>query len=127
MSDQSQTVTVAANFQMVHKGFYVQNIWLPAREADKELASSVAWFSALELLYEYEGQLIYPNGDTYDVPDIAEVFVDPENRWMRNFLEADERNGQPKRFSGKYERLRLIELYCRLIPMEPWAGQVSAQ
>ncbi len=121
-----ESMQVAANFQLVHKSFYVQRIWLPAREADKEFATSVAWFSALELLYKYDGQLIYPNGDPYEVPDIAEVFVDPENRWMRNFLEADSRGSLPKRFSGKHERLRLIELYCRLIQMEPWSEQMSA-
>lgn len=126
MTNDNQPFNVAANFQLVQKSFYIQRVWLPAREADKDLLSSVAWFSALELLYEYEGQLSFPNGDPYDVPDIAEVFVDPENRWMRNFLEPDESGKLPKRFSGKHERLRLIELYCRLIPLEPWSTQKSA-
>lgn len=122
----SHKITVAADYQLVQKSFYVQDIWVPAREANKNLLSSVAWFKALELIYNYAGLLEFSDGRTYDVPDIAEEFVDPENRWMRNFLDADCSGNMPKHFSGKYERLRLIELYCRLIPLEPWSGQMSA-
>ena len=43
------------------------------------------------------------------------MFNDPQNRWMSHFLQADESGDAPASYSRKTERLRMIELYCRLV------------
>jgi hypothetical protein len=50
---------------------------------------------------------MYP--DIYD-----ELFPDVTNKWMRNFLRCDGTGEYPKSYSSHYERLRVVELYCRL-------------
>lgn len=68
----------------------------------------------MDLINDYDGLLFYPNGYPYNVPVIEDIFEPTENRWMSDFLAADETGNHPKRFSPKLERLRMIELYCRL-------------
>ncbi|WP_156882983.1 hypothetical protein [Rhodovulum sp. P5] len=127
MNDAFHPIIVAADFQLVQKPFYIERVWKPARAANKNLPSSVAWLNALELVYSYHGKLRHLDGSEYDVPEIDAIFVDGENRWMRNFLEADATGAAPRRFSRQFERLRLIELYCRLIERgEWWNGPIPA-
>lgn len=118
MKDEQHVIFVAPNHKLVLKPFYRDQVWLPAREANKDLGSSKAWLSALELIYDYHGMLYFNDGSEYPTPDIPEVFVDHSNRWMRNFLKAKACGKEPKHYSKLIERLRIIELYCRLIRQE---------
>lgn len=118
MRDDSRAIFVAPNHKLVLKPFYRDQVWLPAIDADQDLGSSKAWLSALELIYDYHGMLYFNDGQEYPTPDIGEVFVDQSNRWMRNFLKAKDGGTEPKHYSNKIERLRIIELYCRLIKQE---------
>ena len=113
-------ILVAANYQLVNVGFYRERVWLPAREADKDLPSRMAWLDALYLIYDYEGRLYFSDKRPYNPPEIEEVFTDPSNRWMSYFLQADETGNRPALQSRKFERLRMIELYCRLMKSERW-------
>lgn len=107
-------IVVLSNHQLVNKVCYRESVWLPAIEANEELAGRGAWLSAITLVYDYADHLYYRNGKRYKVVDIDEEFPDGQNRWMTNFLEADGTGNAPATYSRKYERLRLIELYCRL-------------
>ncbi|WP_299873327.1 hypothetical protein [uncultured Sulfitobacter sp.] len=118
MKEEQIAIFVAPDHKLVLRSFYREHVWLPAREANEDLGSSKAWLSALELIYDFHGMLFFNDGLEYPTPDIPEVFVDHSNRWMRNFLKAKSDGTEPKHFSNKIERLRIIELYCRLINQE---------
>lgn len=122
MKDEKHAVFVAPDHKIVLRSFYRDQIWRPARALNEDLSSSTAWFSALELIYDYEDVLYFSDGQKYPLPDLGEEFVDLSNRWMRNFLEANEEGTGPKHYSNKIERLRIIELFCRLIRQE---GELS--
>lgn len=104
--------TVPTKYQLRDKAYYVRRVWSPARSAARNLTGRRAWADAMELLYDHEDEIAWKNGDPYRVPDIDGVFADPDNRWMSLFLEADASGTAPRRFSQKFDRLRLIRLYC---------------
>ena len=112
--DHADRILVAADHQLVSKSFYINRVWGPAREAHKDLRGRTAWFNALTLPYDFDGRLYYPDRRPYHPPDIEEVFRDPQNRWMSRFLKADETGQAPAHYCRDLEKLRLIELYCRL-------------
>lgn len=113
-------ILVAADYQLVNIGFYRERVWKPAVEADKDLPSRMAWLDALGLIYDYDGRLFFPDGRDYHPPEIDDVFADASNRWMSYFLKADESGEEPASQSRKFERLRMIELYCRLVRLHQW-------
>lgn len=116
----STQILVAADHQLVSKAFYRERVWKPARAAHQDVRSRAAWLSALTLLYDYDGRLYFRDGRPYHPQDVDEVFTDPDNRWMTNFLKADESGNSPASLSRMFERLRMIELYCRLLEEEEW-------
>lgn len=118
-------ILVAADFQLVHREFYTENVWRPAKRAHEQLQSRTLWLSALTMIYDYDGQLYFADGRPYHAKDIDEVFTDPSNRWMTDFLESDNSGNLPRRISRKLERLRMIELYCRLAGGFDWAKIAS--
>lgn len=99
---------VPADWQLRDKGFYITHIWRPA--ASKNIAR-VPWLDALTLIYRFDGQVFLQSGRPFHIPEIDDVFVDPENRWMSHFLEADESGLRPKRICRVLPKLRLIALY----------------
>ncbi|MEM1149932.1 MAG: hypothetical protein AAGI03_05145 [Pseudomonadota bacterium] len=114
------TFVVAADHQLVTRTFYVGQVWRPARRQDAVIGSRANWRTALHLVDDYYGRLFHTNGQPYHYDEINDVFDDPRNRWMGYFLEADEAADYPARFCIKLERLRLIELYCRLVDDQDW-------
>lgn len=111
-------VLVASDHQLVNKAFYRDQVWKPALKAHEDLRSRTAWLNALTLIYDYDGRLYFRDGRPYQPQDIDEVFNDPQNRWMSNFLKADPTGQRPVQTSRLLERLRMIELYCRLVESE---------
>jgi hypothetical protein len=111
-----QKIYVLADHQIANRRIYREKIWAPAREMHGEVGSYANWLIVLEEIYEYDGQLYFTDGRPFRHPEIVELFPDICNRWMAYFLEADETDTAPKRYSKPmtYDRLRLIELYCRL-------------
>ncbi|MEM7547699.1 MAG: hypothetical protein AAF367_19405 [Pseudomonadota bacterium] len=121
-NDHQERIFVASDFQLVNRGFYRTRIWGPARELTAEIGGVSKWTYALTMLYEVDERLYHSIGGFYPLAEIDEVFGQHAERWMRNFLEADESNQAPARYTHLLERLRLIELYCRLIKDQPWAS-----
>jgi len=109
------TITVAGDFDLVRKSFYIDKVWKPALQVHEDIGSCARWLDALTMLYDYDGRLYFSNGKPYRHEEITDIFDDHDNRWMGLFLEADASGVRPKRFSRKLERLRLIELYTRLL------------
>ena len=110
--------------------FYRFEIWIPARREHQYIGSRRKWLLALQLIYEKEHLIFYRNGSDYTAPDIEEVFEpketkrrkeeDPNNdmKWIDTFREGKPGTEEPLRFSRKYERLKLIYLYCKLRELE---------
>jgi len=118
---QSQII-IARDRELKDKRFYVRRIWLPARH-EAQFFRSRAWLDALTLLYDVSEYIYDAEGALFPVPEVDEVFRDHDMRWMRLFLEADASGAAPKRYSHKLDRLRLIELYCRVRQMMDNAPQ----
>ena len=113
-------IIVLSNHHLINKVIYKNCVWLPARSVHEELPGRASWLEALGLVYEYDGRLFFKNGKKYRLPEIDTVFTDPQNRWMTTFLKADETGADPACRSHQFERLRLIELYCRLRNNDTW-------
>jgi len=115
-----EPIFVLSNHQLVNKVTYRNHVWVPALQAHAELPSRAAWLEALPLIYEYTDRFFFKNGKRYMPSDIDTIFRDPQNRWMSNFLKADGSGMAPASYSHQYERLRMIELYCRLRGNDNW-------
>ena len=109
MPTNTRTFTLPADWQIRDPAFYRTRIWEPARA--KKIAR-VPWLDALTLIYRYDGQIFWQSGRRFEIPEIDDVFSDPENRWMSHFLEVDRTGTAPKRFCRTLPKLRLIALYC---------------
>ncbi|GAB5470451.1 MAG: hypothetical protein Kilf2KO_34810 [Rhodospirillales bacterium] len=116
MSQTIPSFIVPANWQLRDPGFYRERIWRPARA--KGIAR-VHWLDALTLIYRYDGQIIWQSGRPFVIPEVDEVFRDPENRWMSSFLEADASGSSPARYCRVLPKLRLIALYCDITARIP--------
>ena len=112
MTIQRYHFTVLTDGQIVHRGIYRTQIWRPALREHRHLVGRRAWLDALATLYDFHESFFWPNGRPYVVPDIDEVFPDPENRWLSAFLKADASGNAPAFYCRSKERLRLIALYC---------------
>lgn len=118
MSEALQTkprIIVAADHQLVNKEFYTEQVWKPGREAAKAFNGRSAWRFALTLVDDYAGQLYQSDGSRYFHDEIPDIFPDVTMRWIDYFLAADASGEKPKSYSRQFERLRIIELYCRLV------------
>ncbi|MEP1518722.1 MAG: hypothetical protein ABJK17_00460 [Ascidiaceihabitans sp.] len=114
------TIYVLPNHHLVDKAIYRNCAWGPARKVQTELSGRASWIHAFPLIFEYSDQLYYTDGSKYDPPEIDEVFPDAQNRWMSDFLKTDKTGKAPATYSHRFERLRIIDLYCRLRENNPW-------
>ena len=110
------TFTVLADWEIRNPEIYQARIWAPARA--KKIAR-VPWLDALTLIYAYEHRVFWPSRRPFDLPDIDNVFPDPENRWMSIFVQADATGRAPRRHCRIIPRLRLIALYCDITAERP--------
>ncbi len=98
-----------------NRQFYRRKLWKPARlEHEESIQSRRGWLDALTLLYDHHELLLRHDGTPFEVPDVDDLFEDPDMRWMSNFLASSPCGTQPKHYSRKYERLEVIYLYCLL-------------
>lgn len=109
MPADTRTFTLPADWQIRDPAFYRARIWEPARA--KRIAR-VPWLDALTLIYRYDGQIFWQSGRRFEIPEIDDVFSDPENRWMSDFLAAAPDGTAPSRQCRVLPKLRLIALYC---------------
>ncbi len=68
-----------------------------------------------DVLYHYHGDLFWPDGVPYDLPEIDEVFGnDPTFRWVSAFLNFAVETPRQATQERVIERLRMIDLYFRI-------------
>ncbi len=123
--NQEERIIVASDFQLVNRNFYRTHIWQPAREMTAEIGGVSNWPCALTMLYEVDDRLYHSIGGCFSLPEVDDVFGRHAERWMRNFLEVDKSEKAPARYTHLLDRLRLIELYCRLIKQQAWASSAA--
>ena len=109
-------ITVLADHQLANRKTYRERVWKPARALHADIGSYPAWRRVLVEVEDYDGKLYLPDQRPYRHEEVYAIFSDISNRWMGLFLEDDGTGHAPKRYAKPqtYERLRLIELYCRL-------------
>lgn len=68
-----------------------------------------------ETIYNFEGHLLWPEGDVYEVPDVDDAFGDDGSfRWVSDFIRFAETPPRQVPQGRIVERLRLIDLYFRI-------------
>jgi hypothetical protein len=107
-------ILVAADWQLVNRRFYRDRVWNPARNMHVEVGSFANWMTAFEMVYDFDGCLFFPDGRLWRHQELTELFPDDANKWMSNFLKANADGSAPQAYSPKYDRLRIVELYCRM-------------
>lgn len=113
---------VASNAYLLNRDFYIHRVWSPARLMREKIGGRTMWVTALELIYDFDGQLFFGSGKPYSCPNIDQIFGYGDNRWIDNFLQADQTGLAPRVYARQFERLRLIELYCRLSHVIDWSS-----
>lgn len=66
------------------------------------------------LMVDNRVELFYRSGKPYTLPEIDEVFPNPENRWMSDYLRSYPTELKPAIRSRALEHLRLLDLYFRV-------------
>jgi len=107
----SQSVTLVASDEQLKDPTYYEALCLAIRKQDIPRRE---WLDAIaDAFRDYDGEFRYLSGKVYEVPLVDDVFGDdPDMRWMGYFLEAN--NGKPASMSRKFDRLRVLDVYCRL-------------
>ena len=79
-----------------------------------------------DVLYEFEGELVWPDGRPFDLPDIDEAFGgDGSFRWLSDFIRFAARPVHQLPQRRVIARLRLIDLYFRI--KHPERAQLIAE
>ncbi len=116
ISTKEDKIIVLADHHIANRKLYRERIWLPARAMHEEVGSYAAWRRVLAEIEDYDGRLYFPDQRPFRHPEVTDMFPDVCNRWMAYVLEAAPCGTMPKRYPRPvtYDRLRLIECYCRL-------------
>lgn len=113
LSRANRTIKVASTTELMSRPYYLR-MWLAARNLRMPRRAVLNAISDSFLSDDF--YVIYPSGEPYPIPDIDEVFGnDPDMRWLSVFLLADITGENPRHFSRKIERLRLLDLYFRIV------------
>ena len=68
-----------------------------------------------DVLYGFEGKLVFPEGTPFELPDIDEAFGgDGSFRWLSDFIRFAETTPRQQPQRRVLARLRLIDLYFRI-------------
>lgn len=68
-----------------------------------------------DVLYDFKGKLVWPDGTPYHLPDIDDAFGgDGSFRWLSDFIRFAEHPPHQLPQRRIIERLRLIDLYFRV-------------
>ena len=108
MLTQTKRVIVVASNTELTNSVYSQRLWLAARNMP---ISRRQWLNVIaDTLYFFEGDILFPDGRLWPMPDIDDVFGDA--RWISLYFE--ECDGKPRREVRLIERLRIFDLYFRI-------------
>lgn len=102
------TVMVASKAELTNT-HYSKRLWLAARNIS---ISRRQWPDVIaNAVYGFDGDILLPDGRLFPIPEIDDVLGDP--RWFSYYFE--ELDGNPRRPVRLIERLRVIDLYFRIV------------
>lgn len=105
-----RVVRVASDAQLLNR-HYRRRLWMAARNMG---ISRRKWLDELaDVIYNFDGEILYPNGTKWDISDIDIDEIMGNSRWMSAFLEKNN-NGEPCRETPLIERLRIIDLFFQI-------------
>jgi hypothetical protein len=68
-----------------------------------------------DVIYAFEGELVWQNGDSFKIPEIDDAFGDEGSfRWVSDFVRFAIKPPRQHPQARIIERLRLIDLYFRI-------------
>lgn len=107
-----QIIVVATNNELKNKHYY-SRLWLAARNIPIPRRN---WLDEIaDCFCHFDGKIVHKNGQPYEIPFVDDVFNDDiDMRWLGVFFQADLSGLMPKRYSNKFKRLQLIDLYFRI-------------
>jgi len=117
-------VSVARDSELLRRAYFqrlaiaTKALELPRREVPNWIA---------DVIYSYEGSIVWPNGDRFTVgdEDIDAAFNDDGSfRWLSDFLRFAEAPPRQAPQLRVLSRLRLIDLALR-IARPDWAGHIG--
>lgn len=111
-NDPARTVVVASDTALRSLSHFQRlSIATAALEVSRrELPNLIA-----DTIYNFEGKIVWPNGTTYDLPDVDDAFGGEGSfRWVSDFIRFAEVPPRQHPQRRVIERLRLIDLYFRI-------------
>lgn len=109
-----QIVTVATNKELENEHYY-RRLWIAIINLMAMHGFSRRGWVDLCINYfrdvNGKAKFQWPNGMPYVLPDWDTLFSDADCRWVSDYLQAC--NGEPKRHSPLYSRLRVFDAVIR--------------
>jgi hypothetical protein len=113
MQSKRKRVVFVATTTELNTPSYYRRLWIATRNISIARRS---WLDEISnALRDFDGEIKYRTGKTFDIPCIDGAFGDdPDMRWMSYYLLADASDDYPRIQTRKILRLQLIDLYFRI-------------
>lgn len=112
LSEPKRPVVYVATDAELRNEHYYRRLWMAVRSRDIPRRD---WLDELANTFrDADVELRYCSGFPYRLPEIDDVFDDPDMRWLSAYLCSAQDHVGPHAHSSKFERLRLLDLYFRL-------------
>ncbi len=111
-ANKHRVVYVATQTELVNPVYY-RRLWIATRNIP---IPRRGWLDEIaDTLRDFDGNVLHPNGSTYDIPCVDTTFGDdPDVRWLGYYLLADGSGDYPKIITRKLQRVQLLDLYFRI-------------
>ncbi|HML91237.1 hypothetical protein [Methyloceanibacter sp.] len=107
-----ETVTVASDFQL-RSPHHFQRLAIATAALGLPRRAITDWLA--DVIYNYEGRILWPNGTEHGLPEIEEVFGDDGSyRWLGYFMKFAEEPPRQRPQARVVERLRVIDLAFKI-------------
>ncbi|ODA66588.1 hypothetical protein A7A08_02355 [Methyloligella halotolerans] len=107
-----ESVTVASDFQLRSPAHF-QRLAIATAALGLPRRAITDWLA--DVIYGYDGRILWPNGSEHGLPDIEEVFGDDGSyRWLGYFVKFAEEPPRQRPQARVVERLRVIDLAFKI-------------
>ncbi len=112
LSESGRPVVYVATDAELRNEHYYRRLWMAFRSQEIPRRE---WLDELaDVFRDADADYRYRSGKPYELPEIDDLFDDPEMRWLSAFLRAGARGDIPASRSRKLDRLRVLDLYFRI-------------
>ncbi|MTD94356.1 hypothetical protein GIW81_08415 [Hyphomicrobium sp. xq] len=108
-SSQPPATIVVASDRELRSIHHFQRLAIATKALGQPRRGITDWLC--DTVYGFKGQILWPNGTPYQVPDIEAVFgEDGSYRWLGYFMDFAEEAPQQRAQERVLERLRVLDL-----------------